>query len=854
MVNGYPEGGEVIYQPMGGSDMACVMVAVDAGSVHETSFNRGISHLVEHLVFDGSERYSREEISGWVGNRGGFLNAFTRKETTVFFLMVRSCYLEGGLEILSQMLLHSIFPPSELEKERRVVIEEIREGLDDPVSHRNRLVERYLYRGSLLAEPVLGYQSNIEAVTRAEIIDYYREHYRPSGMRIFLMGDFDISRAEGWIADYFFGESPPGGPEKVYWEEIEAAEESVGREGGSDDNYGMGRLVPGWSNQLIEKHLPGLKPGLDILVRMPGVESELFPALILLHQMLEGENSPLQEAFSSRSLSEPEVGLEVHREFSALRLSCYGKPEGPVSEEQIGELLKRIAGWRPSPEQVDAARVSLKSGLEANRERYHLYIMREGERIAMFGERYLRQLEEGIPRAGSGRVRELLKRNFAHPEFNGCITGKLLEMDEFTDKPVKMEKKVLKNGCVIASRHRSGSGMAAVFILFKGRNCLDGGEDTISPFLLNAVLEHSGEGKALSSRLARWGARVMWSDNPYIPFDNYYLNPAFSFVALQSPAENVVEACRELLEYLTSFRPAGEDIDGTMKNTRGELAVRLASPSSIIDRMLRYQLFGDHPYGEPVIPSSRQLESIYPQQVADTRDSLIAGNNIIVSVVWGGESENTGREVAELFENIRPGRDISCPPPGLPETGQPVARKVDKKGAYIVRGWLIEEGEGFSYLPVTAGILSMRMQQEIRENLGLAYSTGCSVERMPGCAVIKAVVGTRAKNRDSAMKALDRVIESLIENPAGEQEIVTAISRLRGRRARRKLSTMNRAYLTARDIYFDNGQDYDFSGISGKEILRSARYLDLKDSVLIELEPSGKGEMRGGMGGMHPGG
>ena len=88
------------------------MVAVNAGSSCETPDTRGATHFIEHMAFDGSERYTREEISGWVDDVGGFLNAFTRKETTVFFLLVPSVHFERGVEILSQMLLHSVFPPA----------------------------------------------------------------------------------------------------------------------------------------------------------------------------------------------------------------------------------------------------------------------------------------------------------------------------------------------------------------------------------------------------------------------------------------------------------------------------------------------------------------------------------------------------------------------------------------------------------------------------------------------------------------------------------------------------------------------------------------------------------------------
>ena len=198
-----PGGAEIVLDRYPGSGSVLVAVAVRAGSAWETPDTRGVTHLLEHLLFDGSERFSREEISGWADDNGAFLNAFTRKEVTVYFLLVRSDLLEESIEILSQMLLHPVFSPAEIEKERQVVLEEMSQGLDDPGEAVSRASDRFLYRGSSLTEPVIGYPTTIESVSRERIIEYYRSRYNPGKMRIFVTGDFERGMALGWIDDYF---------------------------------------------------------------------------------------------------------------------------------------------------------------------------------------------------------------------------------------------------------------------------------------------------------------------------------------------------------------------------------------------------------------------------------------------------------------------------------------------------------------------------------------------------------------------------------------------------------------------------------------------------------------------------
>ncbi|HER42845.1 MAG TPA: insulinase family protein, partial [Candidatus Eisenbacteria bacterium] len=196
-------GAEIVLERYPGSGSVLVAVAVRAGSAWETPETRGVTHLLEHLLFDGSERFTREEISGWVDDNGAFLNAFTRKEVTVYFLLARADQLEESIEILSQMLLHPVFSPDEIEKERKVVLEEMAHLLDDPGEAASREADRFLYRGSSLTEPVIGYRSTIESVSREKIIEYYRSRYIPGRMKIFVTGDFDRGMALGWLDDYF---------------------------------------------------------------------------------------------------------------------------------------------------------------------------------------------------------------------------------------------------------------------------------------------------------------------------------------------------------------------------------------------------------------------------------------------------------------------------------------------------------------------------------------------------------------------------------------------------------------------------------------------------------------------------
>jgi predicted Zn-dependent peptidase len=244
-----PGGLEIVLDGYPGSGSVLVAVAVKAGSVYETPDTRGVTHFLEHLLFDGSERFTREEISGWVDDNGAFLNAFTRKEATVYFLLARSDLLEESIEILSQMLLHPVFAPAEIEKERKVVLEEMSQGLDNPREAVSRAADRYLYRGSSLSEPVIGYPSTIESVSRDRIIEYHSSRYTPGRMKISVTGDFERSSTLGWIDDYFTAAGSTAG--------------------GNVKSSGKGRVVkepvlePRWSGEITLRVVEGPRRGIN---------------------------------------------------------------------------------------------------------------------------------------------------------------------------------------------------------------------------------------------------------------------------------------------------------------------------------------------------------------------------------------------------------------------------------------------------------------------------------------------------------------------------------------------------------------------------------------------------------------
>lgn len=164
---------------------------VDTGSRDESASLNGISHFVEHMVFKGTEQRSIAEIARSLESVGGYLNAFTGKEHTCYYARVLDEHLPLALDVTSDLLLHATFPDKELEKEKGVVIEELRNAEDDPDDIIHDLADREVFGRHPLGMPVIGSEKTVRAFRRQDLIAYRDRRYTPDRIVVAAAGRLD---------------------------------------------------------------------------------------------------------------------------------------------------------------------------------------------------------------------------------------------------------------------------------------------------------------------------------------------------------------------------------------------------------------------------------------------------------------------------------------------------------------------------------------------------------------------------------------------------------------------------------------------------------------------------------------
>ncbi len=192
-----------LLRPSPGDGVVSVQVWVGAGSAYEDKTNAGLSHFLEHLIFKGTTKFPGEEISRLVETSGGIINAGTSKEYTVYFIDTVKESLPIAIEILADAMENAVFPQEEIEKERPVVLEEIKRSEDEPGSVLYDTLSKTLYTTSPYRERIIGSEKVISTVTRQEIINYYKKYYVPSNMIVSIAGDFELEEGKKLLEKYF---------------------------------------------------------------------------------------------------------------------------------------------------------------------------------------------------------------------------------------------------------------------------------------------------------------------------------------------------------------------------------------------------------------------------------------------------------------------------------------------------------------------------------------------------------------------------------------------------------------------------------------------------------------------------
>jgi predicted Zn-dependent peptidase len=211
-----PSGLEVVSEDIRSTNTYSLGIFASVGSRHETQKLHGASHFLEHLLFKGTSRRTAEQISAAIESVGGELNAYTAKEHTCFYARVLHSDAELALDVLTDMITGSLITLEDIDAERAVILDEISMHADDPTELAAEAVATAVFGKSGLGRTVIGSRPSVATLSRPQIMQHWRRHYRPSSLVVAAAGKVDhdrlVERLSALDSSSAAPDPPPPGP------------------------------------------------------------------------------------------------------------------------------------------------------------------------------------------------------------------------------------------------------------------------------------------------------------------------------------------------------------------------------------------------------------------------------------------------------------------------------------------------------------------------------------------------------------------------------------------------------------------------------------------------------------------
>jgi zinc protease len=864
-----PSGARALLWPRPGSGTVLITVAVAAGSQDEPAGMGGLSHYLEHLLFDGFDEFDERGVTEAFERLSAYMNAFTREQATVYFALVPRADAVAAAELMAGMLTRSTIGPAVYQKEKKVILEELAKDHASPTGLKEEKLRALLWEGTPLEHPVGGSIESVGATTRDEVIRYWKNHYLPSGYRLLITGDLPMSGLEAVLEPFVDLDGSgqlPTRPDPLSWpgwgEWAAAPAPESPAKSAAMPPMGMGHGMPGRSQAPSGGTL-------SLVIAAPDTLSTSGTALEIVSRWLANASGPLVPVLVPDVARDISVGRlpRAPRDLLEIRVEA---ELGIQPEDLLARLLGALAdaATGPSDAEVSVIQRAWEAERALNDQRLHYAAVFYGEALAsgrgdlaeavapsMLSAEEVRAAAEALLSKPRLRTRAAWLGGGGPggrvPLPKAAVLPKRERVAELVAGPMGSMTTTLRNGVVIGILPEEGSDVFGVHLLVADRSLREpadapGIADLVHRLLPGGtVLGESGE----IVRRTEWaGIDVKTADSPAIPFDNRYHVPDFSYVRIEGPAQSLSTALMLLAEMV---RVPDWDDDGWRSAIDGHVSAQKADnrgSEKAWQLFLGSLLGADNPLARPV-SGPQDATAASPEQLKqfwlDWPSGYFAPDRLVVTVASPLASEETLDLVKSAFSGGPDAAPARGPyPEPVPATEPPPIEIGDAPQVTVLWGRLAEvDPDDRAPLLVAVDALSDKMTAVIREREGLAYRLGAGVRPIPGEAwILSATVGTRPENADRVAELLEDLVLSLASEPLTAADLERLNARARRTRMLRGLSAASRAYRLGRALFEGPGSPLavdktGYAAVTPDQLRSVARKYLAPDEMLLVVTP-----------------
>ena len=407
---------------------------------------------------------------------------------------------------------------------------------------------------------------------------------------------------------------------------------------------------------------------------------------------------------------------------------------------------------------------------------------------------------------------------------------------------------VLDNGMTVIVKHNPDSRVFAVDILGKNRAAWEKpGQEGITDFVNRMLVKGTKDKDAeqVQAALDDIGAKLTTNDSPYIPYDDRYTWRAFSFLKFETIDDYAKSGLKILYELVAEPTFPEDQVEKVKSQVMGILGMESGSTYQVCRNLYYAALFKDNPLAKPVLGTYQSVGAFNRGDLEYYHKIYYSPGNLIMVVVSNIEAKQVFKWVKKQFGKLPPYPvkadqfqiPIARKNMGITETRQPM----DKEQVYIYLGTITPglTSESASALTLAVEILSSRLQLDLREQQGLAYSVGAGIRFLKDFGWYTCTMGTGYQNFEIARDGILAEIEKLKTEPIEQAELDKARNSLWGSMLMRNMSCVNQAYNMAYYEFVGVGFDYDdgyrdrLNKITIDDVKQAAvRYFDTDNYVL----------------------
>ena len=780
----------VLVKETPGTRVATVQLWIKAGSVYEEPHEAGITHLIEHMIFKGTEKRGPGEVAGAIEAMGGRINAYTSYEYTVYHATLSSRHWDAALEVLADAVLHSVFDPEELEKEKPVVLEEIRMRNDRPNLRLYQEIMARAYEVHPYRLPISGSEESVSAISRDHILAYLEKHYHPENFTLLVVGDVRADQVAARAGE-LMGRLPRS-PEPPPQPPAEPATESPRLFFLADD--------------IKQTHLSLAFPATAF--RNP----DTAVLDVLTHILAYGETSRLYNRLRN------EKGLVYRIDGSAFTPRDPGLLQftavleaGQVTaalEETLTEIF-RLKHFPVSDEELNRAKRNLESDFVFNLERVEGQARVLGSFEFLTGdpreEHYIARIRavsrEDILRVASLFLRgdrltvgAILPAGAETPLAESALTGLIARAEAAAKKGLpasllsnaylsNVHRFELANGILLLVREERDVPTVAVRAVFPGGLR---GETTASngAFAFLSELLPRGTEKLSSQEMARQVADMAGSLGGFNGKNTFGIKGDF----LSRFLDQGLTLVRDVL-----LTPAfdQEEAEKIRRELLSQLRQQEDSLPALGFREFNQRLFPGHPYGLNTLGNESVLAAMDMAELREIYQRHARPEKLVLAVAGDVEAEKVREMVEQLFGSwFVPARaaglaEESVLPPHGPAGPDILTLARDKQQVHIIIGFLgttlsSEDRYGMEVLDTVLSGQSGRLFTELRDRQSLAYSLSSFSLLGLDTGSFGIYIGTSPDKKEEAIRAVWQQLFQIRETAISEEELSKARNILMG--------------------------------------------------------------------------